>query len=177
MQDAVYQSHPRIRRAAKGTIVIVAHSGAQSEIMQNRKLTLRIESPDKRISGERSERGGGSCGIALVLPQIVDDFRAQRNFVLCRKRAANLRFAIPPVAPERVGVCVGRVGRYLGGIDHRRLQSGLVVGCAGRQLPLLGDTVLVAQIKVLMGVEVLCAGVVETRCVVSGWHSFVSATE
>ena len=79
------------------------------------------------------------------------------SVILCFSRtgSAQFHFAVPPVSPEGVRVHRGRSIGQPGGVRDRRLQAGLVIGSPSRQVPLLAERMLVAEIEILVVVEVL----------------------
>src|SRR5579863_7777559 len=113
MEETIDQPQARVRSPAKGAVAVIAQTGAYREFARHRKFILRIQGPDRRTIRFRREWAPGLCE-ALVLPQVLGDFRSHRDFVLLQYRSAQLRVAVPPISTKRVGLQRGRTARARG---------------------------------------------------------------
>src|SRR5580698_9485952 len=90
--------------------------------------------------------------------------------------AAQPGFSGPPVSAEREGVQHNRVAGSQRCFGHRTLQAGLVIAGVRVQLP-FSDQVLVAEIDVLMTVNVVIPGIVKYAAEIRGGDALVARAE
>src|SRR5579863_4747140 len=122
MEDMVDQPQAWIGSPAKIRIMIVAQPSAQGQLAKYGELILTVQGPDYRAARLGTKHAANRNVFSLVLPQVVGDLGAQRNFVFLEHGSAQLHLAVPPVSPERVVIHRGWAGGKPGGIGQRRLQ-------------------------------------------------------
>jgi hypothetical protein len=175
--DVIDETEAGIGGAAKLGVVIEANAGAEDELWHDGEFVLGIEGPDDGALRIGDERMIEIESIGLVLFEIVDDFGAEGDFVFLEESAVELEFAIPPFAEERVGVeSRGGIGQS-GGEGERSAQSGVIVGCAELYVPIVAEGMAIAEVEILVAVEIARTRIVEQRTKVAGGNAFVACAK